>query len=134
MTNTVASSQWSLSQGNFRHLLSSSVTHIELLFAMTYQPTTPTSSSTRSLLVITFLKNTVFLEFISSFTPYAGFKILFYFTIIIIISKNKIHFMDICSVKVFHNGLIQQPERLYLGSLHPVAATTSSPTAAAWPV
>lgn len=75
--------------------------HIDLLFTMTYQPTTPINSSTCSLLVIMFLKNTILLKFISSFTPYAEFKILFYYTIIIIISKNKNNFTDICSVKVF---------------------------------
>lgn len=128
MTNTVPSSQWSLSQGNFRHLFSSSVMHIELLFTITYQPTIPIISTTHSLSVI------MFLEFISSFTPHAGFKILFFLTIIIIISKNENNFRDTCSIKVFHNGLIQQPERLYLSSLHPVAASTSSPTAAACPV
>ena len=51
MTNTVASNQWSLSQGNFRYLLSSSVMQIELLFTTALQPTTPVSSSTCSLLV-----------------------------------------------------------------------------------
>lgn len=132
MTNTVASSQWSLTQGNFRHLLSSPFMHIELLFTMTYQPVTPISSC--SLLVIMFLKNTIFLVFLSSFTPYTDFKILFYFTIIIITSKIKNYFTDISSVKVFQNGLIQQIERLYLGSLHPVSDTASSPTAAAWSI
>lgn len=42
---------------------------------------------------------------------------IIFLTIIIIISKNKNNFTDVFSVKVFHNGLIQQPERLYLGSL-----------------
>lgn len=79
MINTVASGQWSLSQGNFRHLLSSSVMHTELLFTMTYQPTTPITSSTCSLLVIVLLKNVIFLEFVSSFIPYADLKILFYY-------------------------------------------------------
>lgn len=134
MTNTVASSQWSLSQGNFRRLLSSSVMHIELLFTMILNLLPPISSSTCSLFVIMFLINTIFLEFISSFTPYGDFKILFYFTIFIIISKIKNYFTDIWSVKVFHSGLIQQPERLYLGSLHPVADTAFSSSAAAWPV
>lgn len=41
------------------------------------------------------------------------------------IIKNINLLMDIGSIKFFHNGLIQQPWRLNLGSLHPVAATAS---------
>lgn len=77
----------------------------------------PLSSSTYSLLVynlLKLLKDSAFRKFfcdICSIQNVIGFAI-------IIISKNKKLLMDICSVKLFHNGLIQQPEKLNFSLLH----------------
>lgn len=122
MNNTVTSSQLSFSQGNFKHLLSSSVMHTELLFTMTQQTTIPIISHTCALLVHNLYEEHCPLKYFKLFFAIYRIKNALDFTIII---KNQNLLMDIGSIKFFHNGLIQQPWRLNLGSLHPVAATVS---------